>query len=265
MGKADNGSIPYENLRMLFNEKITVAEIAEPFLTCSPHDRVEAVYAKLDRLHFEAVGVEEEGTVTSYVLKEDLRNARQIKDVSRLFSPKDFIVASTPLLELFTILRDRRSIFVLGANHSVHIITRTDLQKIPVRMLLFGLVSLIEMHMLRLIRENHPDAEWKGLLPVHRLEKAMDMMKTRQERNEAIDLGDCLQFSDKKEIILNSSLLKKMLGIPSKKKGASLFNKIEALRDKLAHAQDLVTGTTWSDIFNTIRESESLLERMEQL
>lgn len=257
--------IPYQSLRSIFKEIITVEEIAEPLECCDPNDEATIVYDRLRRLNYEVIGIGESGVITGYVEKDDLMEADRCKDVIRLFSPRQLITNTTPLMEIFPILRKVRRIFVLDHNRNVNIITRADLQKIPVRMLLFGLVSLLEMHMLRVIRSTYPNQEWKALLKQSRFEKSEELLRARKERNEAVDLADCLQFSDKKEIILNSEQIRTDLKIQSKKKGNAMFGKVEALRDKLAHAQDLVTGKSWQEIFDVIEESERLLERLEKI
>jgi hypothetical protein len=73
--------------------------------------------------------------------------------------------------------------------HVSGIITKGDLQKAPLRMWLFGLLSLIEMQLLRLIRTTYPDDTWTQLLSYGRLGKAQQFLEDRQRRNEAIDLA----------------------------------------------------------------------------
>jgi hypothetical protein len=74
------------------------------------------------------------------------------------------------------------------------IITCGDLQKAPVRMLLFGLVTLLEMNLLRLVRLYYPQDSWQKVLKPDRLEAANKLWHESQQRNEATDLLDYLQF-----------------------------------------------------------------------
>ncbi len=264
MQQNKNVPIPYENLRTLYKEKITVAEIAEPLARCRADERAADVYGRLDERQYEVVGIEEQGAICGYARKGELLAVEICGEAKRLFSPGEMITSSTPLIEIFGVLKHARSTFVLDERRDVHIITRSDLQKIPVRMLLFGLVSLIELHMIRIIRIQFPNRKWEQFMTPGRLEKARELMELRRERTEAIDLADCLQFSDKKEIIVGSDVLRNMLGFPSKKKGRAVFEGVESLRDKLAHAQDLVIGTTWSRLFDIIESSEGLLAGLEK-
>jgi hypothetical protein len=71
---------------------------------------------------------------------------------------------------------------------------------LPVRLWLFGRVTLIEMHLLRLIREHYPAEGWRQQLSPARLEAAGRLLRQRQARHEAVDLADCLEFCDKRDL-----------------------------------------------------------------
>jgi hypothetical protein len=146
--------------------------------------------------------------------------------------------------------------------HVSGIITKGDLQKAPLRMWLFGLLSLIEMQLLRLIRTTYPDDTWTQLLSYGRLGKAQQFLEDRQRRNEAIDLADCLQFADKRSIVAKSDSLRAALGFNSKSQADKQLQELEHLRNELAHAQDIVTGR-WPDLVRLASSAEHLLERCE--
>jgi len=106
---------------------------------------------------------DEEGTITGYVERESLGN-RHCADYKRSFFPSEVVTDSTPLEALFKILWDSPRVFVLENNSITGIITRADLQKAPVRILLFGLVTLLEIQVLHLIRDYYLDDSWQGSL-----------------------------------------------------------------------------------------------------
>lgn len=97
------------------------------------------------------------------------------------------IAESTPLLDVLPILRDNQRIFVLERNQVTGIVTRGDLQKAPIRMLLFGLISLFEMNLQKIIRIYYPYESWENLLSKKRIENVKDLLVERKKRNEAID------------------------------------------------------------------------------
>ena len=102
------------------------------------------------------------------------------------------------------------------------IVTKGDLQKFPLRMWLFGVLSLVEMQMLRLIRQRYPDDAWKACLRPKRIADANRLFNLRVRKNQEIDVDDCLQWCDKAAIIAGNESLRKALGFQSSKKAKTL-------------------------------------------
>lgn len=163
-----------------------------------------------------------------------------------------------------SLIRDRPRVFVLSQDQVSGIVTRGDLQKAPVRMWLFGLISLFEMQLLRLIRLHYPNEAWKSLLTQSRLDGAQKILDGRAKRNEAIDLSDCLQFCDKKTVILKSEAIRGVLGIENRKELEDMLDEAQKLRNNLAHAQDIITGF-WPEIVELAEKIEICLERCENV
>jgi hypothetical protein len=63
---------------------------------------------------------------------------------------------ATPLRDLLTSLCDREGIFVLVGSAVSGIVTRADLNKPAARIYMFGLISLLEMHLKIWIRHEYP-------------------------------------------------------------------------------------------------------------
>lgn len=82
------------------------------------------------------------------------------------------------------------------------------------------------------------------------------------KRNEAIDLADCLQLSDKFELLSQHDRLPEQLGLSIDKLNNLREERIQ-LRNLLAHGQDLVAGSSWEKIIDTVDNMESLLVQVE--
>lgn len=67
---------------------------------------------------------------------------------------------SDSLLHAAEVLGNRGWIFVRFLGLPSGIVTHGDLQKAPIRMWLFGLISLLEMQMLRRIQNLRDDNDW---------------------------------------------------------------------------------------------------------
>ena len=88
-------------------------------------------------------------------------------------------------------------------------VTRDDLQKPPVRMWLFGMVTMIELRYTRLIAGTVPRVRvWREFLSEGRLKKAEELMAERSRRNRSVGLLDCLQLSDKGQIVARNESIR---------------------------------------------------------
>ena len=151
------------------------------------------------------------------------------------------------------------------AGHGVAgIITRSDLQKPPVRAVIFGLLSLMEIHMDFWIQHHCPNDGWREFLRSDRLSQAEKLHAHRESRNEVISLLDCLQLCDKAKIIAMLPTASVTLGFASKTAAESTLGKVERLRNRVAHSQDLVSGETWEKVSKVLRAVETILEKSDQ-
>jgi hypothetical protein len=213
-------------------------------------------------LGFDVLGVRRSGRVVGY-LEAETASAGNVADHVRNFHASELVSDSTPIVEVLDALRTRPRIFVISGNHVFGIITRADLQKPAVRIAVFGLVSLFEAQLSRLVQDTYPKGEWQNRLSETRLEAAQRIYKERVARNEEIDLVDCVQLADKRDLLLRADLSQEVLRFPSKSAAKRFFSELEKLRNKLAHSQDLVTGSSWDTLIPLIEELDLLVERIE--
>ncbi|MFN6465326.1 MAG: hypothetical protein RMZ41_026385 [Nostoc sp. DedVER02] len=256
-----------QDLRSLFENNITIEYVAEPLKAMPADAEVTEVLDWMQAQNFDVIGVETGDIISGYVERSSLIQDKEGKcgDYQRVFHPKELIAISTPLMKLLPILQQTPRLFVLDCNQVSGIVTCGDLQKAPARMLLFGLVTLLEMNLLRLVRIHYPQDSWKKVLKPERLEVAQRLWRESQERNEATDLLDYLQFCDKRELILNQPELLQQLGLKSKRFGERFLKSAEQLRNRLAHAQNLVSGSSWTELISLAKEMETLLILCEEV
>ena len=221
------------DLRRLFARAITLRDIAEPLVSFDLGQSASEVLAFMEKREYDVVGLREHGVVIGCAQRSAVKNG-VIGAYLQPFASDEVLPDSEPLLAAFSALRDRRHIFINVLGHAGGIVTRGDLQKAPVRLWLFGLVSLLEMQMLRLVRERYPKNLWIPLLSEQRVAKARDIFNKRQERNEANDLSDCLQIVDKATILGRDADLLKLMEFSSKRSSDDFFGKLGVLRDALA-------------------------------
>lgn len=252
------------NFRELFESSITAKDIAEPFTSFDFDSSTAHIKEFMELKDFDIIGIRKEGLIAGYVCRRELSERTREKHLLP-FTEDDLLSEKATIIHVFHKLQTspKSTVFVTVFGQVTGIITRGDLQKIPVRMWLFGLISLIEMQLLRIIRAYYPTEDWKCLITDERLNKTKEVLKDRQKDNIAIDLSDCLQFSDKYEILLNKKEFWQNLSFPSKTSTKKFFNNLKKLRDRLSHAQDIITGK-WPIIVDLIMKAEKLLDDLEQ-
>ena len=168
------------------------------------------------------------------------------------------VPSSAPLLDVIHLLREQERVFVAGPEGVEGWITRHDLQKLPGRTWLFGMVAFIEMYFTQRIRWRWTEAEWARQLTANRLGKAREVLAERIRRGERCSLLDCLQLSDKAQLLINDPAELAQLGYASKKAARKAVGNLELLRNNLAHSQPIVDAY-WTQIANLVLRIEQIL------
>ncbi|HEX7051136.1 MAG TPA: CBS domain-containing protein [Longimicrobiales bacterium] len=217
---------------------------------------------RMEAYDFDVLGVSDKhGRVYGYI-RRDCPPSGSCSDHAIPFHAFDLISESTPIEEVLGHLRTKPRVFVLGGGEVYGIITRGDLQKPPVRIFVFGLITILDMQLTATVRTYFPQDSWCQLLAVRRVNAARKLLEQRVARNEEIDLTDCLQFCDKRDLVLREESARKNLGFQSKASGRQFLIAVEDLRNRVAHGQDLVTGTTWEELIQLIERVDLQLAKM---
>jgi len=254
-------------LRHLFEDGITAQSIHEPLQSCpSTPNAIEIAELLRDR-DFDVAGVKEEssGEVIGFVFRDSLKTGIVRSHLQKMTS-EHLISDATPLANLLSIFKTRNHAFVLVGQYVRGIITRADLNKPPLRVYLFGLISLLEMHLTYWVTKSYPKDSWRERISVPRLAKAKKLLEDRQARGQQTDLVDCLQFCDKRDLILGLDDLRDSLGLGQKAATRKFLVKAEKLRDLLAHSQkDLTEGSSWVELVEVVDLVETVVHKSDEL
>lgn len=246
------------SLRRVFMQAFVVHDIAEPLVSFDDFASSEQVLAKMKAGRFEVVGIRREGRVAGYVEIADLGDGL-CADFMKPFDDNQVVPNALPLPELVLRLREHRRLFVLIFGRVGGIVSRTDLDKPPVRMWLFGMVTLIEMRFTRLIERRCSDDSWKQFLSASRVKKAQQLLQERNRRNQSLTLLDCLQLSDKAQIVARNPELREMTRFQSRRQVEASAKMLEKLRNNLAHCQELDAGD-WQAIVQLSENLDRVLD-----
>jgi hypothetical protein len=158
-------------------------------------------------------------------------------------------------------LAETRYCFVSVLGKVGGIVSRTDIQKPPVRMWLFGMITIMEMFMVRTIEKLHPNGSWQQKVSKGRLKKAEEILRERQRRNQDARLIDCLQFSDKGYILIKDPDMRKDFGFETMRLAKRAIKDLESLRNNLAHTQDILTHN-WAAIVTMATRLNKIMTRI---
>lgn len=229
------------SLQRVFHHSFSVRDIAEPLASfdgCVPASEVRDF---LQRRDFDVVGIRKDGLVVGLVHRDQL-DAGCCGDYLQPIDPATVLPDSTPLANVVAGLKDRTCFLVSILGHPSGIVTRSDLQKPPVRMWLFGIITLTEMRLTQLIERFCPAGSWRQFVSDSRLQKAEELLAERKRRNQNLDLLDCLQFADKGQIVARNEELRRKTRFESRRKLEQTIKSLEQLRNNLAHSQDILAS-----------------------
>ncbi len=231
----------HEHVRRIFTESFSVSDIAEPLASFDAGTPTAEVLAVMEQRRYAMVGIRRDGVISGFARKEQLLGGN-CGDYECPFEESDIVADSACLQTVVGRLVDKPQLFVTSFGRIGGIVSRSDLLKPPMRMWLFGMVTIIEMSFVEAIEWKYPDDTWKESLSASRLEKAETLLAERKRRNQDLDLIDCLQFSDKGQIVVRDEQLRERMGFASRRRGEEVVKRIEALRNNLAHSQDIIAS-----------------------
>jgi len=185
------------------------------------------------------------GTVGDHA--RSLTSDRRVAPPDSLWSCMDRIASSGPL-------------YLAGENGLEGIVTVADLNKQPARLLMFGIVSMLEMVLLALVRRYYDGEAWQGKITQGRVREAENLYGDRVQSGEEIDLADCLQLCDKADVCIATDGIIDQWSM-SKNKARELLKSLQKIRNNLAHAQSPAGTKTWTEIVDVLRHGHDILAR----
>ena len=248
-----------ERVRRMFAETFSARDIAEPLLSFDLGTAESVLAAEIERLNVEAVGLRDEGSVHRYASREPAEDSKMVV-VTRSFARDQIVSGDALLSDVVGVLTRHRYCFVRMLGQITGVIARGDMQKPIARMWLFGMITLIEMELVGRIKRVWPNEGWTHLVGDARLEKARTLQQERIRRGQHCELLDCLQLSDKAQILQEDPQQMAEFGFTSRRAAKDAAKELESLRNNLAHAQDIVTHD-WPQIARMTQRMEMGLRR----
>jgi hypothetical protein len=246
----------HHRVERLFARLFTVKDIAEPLRSFDIARAASEVAEILRGQGLAVAGVRADGVVVGYIRLLDLVEGT-CRDHLRRFGADQIMPFDGSLTDVIQVLTRHDHAFVSAFDAVSGVVSRADIQKPIVRMWLFGMITLLEMDMVKRIRARWPDGRWVERVPEARLQKANALLLERQRRGQSGDLIDCLQLPDKAQVLLDEPEELAALGLETRSNARRVVKELESLRNNLAHAQDIVTHD-WPQVARMTRRLEGL-------
>ncbi|WP_455201394.1 HD domain-containing protein [Kaarinaea lacus] len=242
-------SISNPQFKRMFTELFTAKDIADPLLSFDGDKTSADVFKALSAYNQDVASVRIHGAVRGFLQHSDVNanNHEACAEHIRHFTVDQVIEGDSPISDVIHILTRHTYCFVQILGDIVGVIDRGDINKPIVRMWLFGVITLVESRLLELIQQHYPDDSWHNEVTESRLQKAREIQQERERRGQHCTLIECLQLSDKMQIMLNHQPTFDAMDFRSKKGGKLVAKEIEQLRNHLAHAQDIASHN-WAQI-----------------
>ncbi len=227
----------YQALQNIFHQSLTVQCISKKLTWADSEDHAKSLALEndWDFIPYPKIGPEhrifDKSTSTSRPLYHD-----------------DVISESTPLVAVFEKIIEKKVLFVKSKYEMNHLVTLSDLNDIPVRIWLYGLISLLELQAKKMIDKHLPTDSWITLLQDAQQEKVNSLYANKMKTNEQISKIECLQFEDIGRILSKYELFRTSFGKnQSNRDFNNEFRQIKKLRDNLAHSNTQF-DLSWDEI-----------------
>ena len=163
-----------------------------------------------------------------------------VREHFRPLSEGDLIGANASILDFIRDADSKPRRLIVSESEITGLVTVSDLQRLPVRVALFALVTGLERTMAGAISKQYEDEnEWRELLSERRREKVREKVAKSKQDDRFVKTLLFTEFCDKRDILLHffpSSL--------SKTKLRRQLEEIEELRNQVAHASDYAATQT---------------------
>lgn len=240
----------------LFTDAFSAQDVAEPLRSFDEARPLEEIASIMESHSLAVVGVNHDGLTKAYLARPfegDGRCGAMAKQITR----RQEVEGDATLTEVIHVLTHHDFCFVTLLGEVNGVVSRSDIQKPVVRMWLFGIISMFEMNLVQQIRAHWPEDDWSDLLSEGRLSKAKELREQRLKRHQVCDLLDCLQLSDKTQILTQAPEKLAAWGFSSRGAAKRVIRELESLRNNLAHSQDIVTHD-WASIVRISHRIEEM-------
>jgi hypothetical protein len=237
----------------------------EGLVTCAMDDPLDQVRARPETRPYDQLPVLDAGRVVGLLHCRELATAgagARVRDVVERLDETLLIAADAGILGFLLAAKTSPCRLILDGERITGLVSKSDLQKLPVRSLLFHIVTHLELAMAAWIRRQFADeSSWLRVLTQGRRNAVEKRYRGLAEARLAVDRLTATMFADKRAVLLRTAALPL-----SRNRAKADFEAIEALRDAVAHIGDYALTQEAADrTIDTVARAQFWIEALSRL
>jgi CBS domain-containing protein len=204
----------------------------EPDLVCAPADAIADAWLATAQPDFDRFPVRTADRTIGLLVRGDYPS-RLVRDAMLPLSEELIVSADMAIAELIPRMRTLPYRLILRGDRIDGLVTESDLLKLPVRLVVFGLLTHLEAVMADLVSTRWPGDEWMTALGPGRRAKLLEKETALRQRGLNPPRIELTEFADKRD------LCKRLLAT-GRRRFDQEMDGLRNLRDQLAHAATFV-------------------------
>ena len=205
----------------------------KPDLVWAPAEADAVAWLAENNPDFDQFPVRQDEATVGILLRQDDHTGKTFHDAMQPLREGLIVSADMPIADLIPQLRESHYRFILRGGRIDGLVTQSDLLKLPVRMLLFGLISHLELCLRALVRERAPWPEWLKRLESGQQKEICRRLDTLQHARFEPDPLEFTNFSDVVDVLAQEP--------DSGDEFKAQLQAIRQLRNDIAHAKTYIS------------------------
>lgn len=251
----------FDKVLATMSDQFLVSHIFVPNLTaCTWNTDPISILNQMNRDNYDLMPLRENGAFIGYVERKTLKHTKEIKSAYREITVEKIVSANTRILDMISLFQASKFFFVLEGNVLVGLVTYSDMNKSPVRALLFILISKFEFLLLQEIKSHYKGtSSWFSRLDSTRQNKVRRNFEEKKKADVDTAIEDCLNLGDMLCILEKDDDLRARMGYQSRNSCKNELGSLDDLRNRIMHPSDSLI-----DCYEDVAKLKVRVERLQK-
>jgi hypothetical protein len=205
----------------------------EPDLSWAPAEADAVTWLAKNNPDFDQFPVKQGGATVGTLLRQGNHTGKAVRDAMQPLREGLIVSADMPIADLIPQLRESHYRLILRGGRIDGLVTQSDLLKLPVRLVIFGLIIHLEQVMAEVVSAQWPNDVWFVKLAKSRQCKILEKESELRSRGMNPPKIELTEFSNKRDLC-------RQLIDGSKSRFKKELEDLRDLRDQIAHAATFV-------------------------